>query len=325
MSQLSTRRSGLVGTEAFGTDVWAKVRSEMKGRSRRYAAVSYIGRQGAELLPLRRGDHLVCDGSDAVLKSGGTSPAALRELVNRGVHVWSVGGLHAKVLANDSVAVIGSANASTHSNERLLEAVAILPTKASATRVAAFVTALASRPDAVVCDETWLVEAEKAYRPPKSGVGGRPRVGVAGVLPERVGRIFIVEVDAYTMSEEAARVAAKSTRAARVESKPQRGLRLQTFGAPAGCRSGDLLIWADGSDDEVCVLSRVLSVTPTRGRQPDVGVELVDPAASVVTLADLDRQLAVDGHGKAQYGRVHGVERRASILCAFGYKDVQFK
>ena len=85
------------------------------------AAVAYVS--DASTLPLKKGDVLVCDGSDAAARSGATRRDALETLLNCGVRIWSRGELHAKVVVAGSTAFIGSANWSHRSSATLIEAV----------------------------------------------------------------------------------------------------------------------------------------------------------------------------------------------------------
>jgi len=55
------------------------------------------------------------------VKSGQTHPADLKFLQERGVIIYSVPNLHAKIYVCDDVALVGSANASNHSAGTLIE------------------------------------------------------------------------------------------------------------------------------------------------------------------------------------------------------------
>ena len=84
------------------------------------AAVAYV--TDASGLPLGAGDILICDASDATARSGGTNRETLRGLVTRGVKVFSLPGLHAKVVVAGPRAIVGSSNWSKHSEDDLIEA-----------------------------------------------------------------------------------------------------------------------------------------------------------------------------------------------------------
>ena len=83
----------------------ARLKSAMKHKPV-LAAVTYVSY--IDGLPLGAGDTLVCDASDATAKSGGTDRETLRALVTRGVRVFSLHGLHSKVVAAGPRAIVGS-------------------------------------------------------------------------------------------------------------------------------------------------------------------------------------------------------------------------
>lgn len=103
--------------------------------------MAYIGKNAPTVMPLRGGDVLVCDASDAAIKGRMTSVAALRSYRRRGVGLFSIEGLHAKVIASPTAAWVGSANASRNSESELIEA-AVRVTKAQARAVHAWATLL---------------------------------------------------------------------------------------------------------------------------------------------------------------------------------------
>lgn len=108
------------------------------------AAVAYIGSAGDAVLPLKRGDVLICDATATAVRQGTTSVATLRRYARRGVALYSEPGLHAKVIALPRRAFIGSANASGTSRDKKIEAV-IETTDPTAVREArAFVEGLAT-------------------------------------------------------------------------------------------------------------------------------------------------------------------------------------
>ena len=107
-----------------GTSPWQAITKDVarKRRGPIVAAVSYVGVNALEVLPLRDGDFLVCDASERAIKQGVTSAKALLTYLRIGVEVFSHEGLHSKVVASENFAWIGSANASSNSRDNLTEA-----------------------------------------------------------------------------------------------------------------------------------------------------------------------------------------------------------
>src|SRR5579884_2935049 len=103
-------------TSFVGPNVWAEITAAAKASNKpAFVAVAYFGQKGDGLLPLAKNSTLVVDASINTVSSGGTCPAALRQLLKRGVKIFSAQNLHAKVFVFDGVAFVGSANASTRS------------------------------------------------------------------------------------------------------------------------------------------------------------------------------------------------------------------
>ncbi len=123
----------------------------------------------SHLLPLRRGSVLVVQADLATMKQGQTNPTELEKLVKRGVRVFPMRNLHAKVFAFQGVAFVGSMNASTNSwDGRLLEAAVEVTVKSAVAAARAQVLRWA-------CDKPLdlddIRELKKHYNPQG---GGRP-------------------------------------------------------------------------------------------------------------------------------------------------------
>jgi hypothetical protein len=112
-------------TTAFlSRDIWPQLTKATRRCSQGCAvAVAYFGQGASRLLPLAKGSRLVVDASERSVGSGQTCPTDLIKLVERGVAVYSVPNLHAKVFVLGRVAYIGSANASSRAAAHLVEAV----------------------------------------------------------------------------------------------------------------------------------------------------------------------------------------------------------
>ncbi|CAN7564079.1 phospholipase D family protein [Variovorax sp. LjRoot178] len=115
-------------------ELWSHLRSTAAASEVRHFAVAYVTDEAA--LPMSAGDTLVVDASDAAIVTGKTRAAAVQDLFNKGVKIFSLQHLHAKVYVCGSFAIVGSANLSTNSQERLHEA-AILSSDRTLVRQAA--------------------------------------------------------------------------------------------------------------------------------------------------------------------------------------------
>jgi len=119
------------------------------------AAVAYVGADAPLLMPFRRGDVLVFNGSENALANGATSADAIGALHRRKVKLFAHQKLHAKVYVVGHVAIIGSANLSVRAATDGTAEAAIETDDVSIVKEAlAFITDV--QRDAESVDEAWL-------------------------------------------------------------------------------------------------------------------------------------------------------------------------
>jgi len=144
--------------------VWTQISHEsVRCKRPAHVAVAYFGQAGDKLLELRPGSVIVVDATISTVSSGGTCPAALARLRDRGVNVYSAEALHAKVYAFDNVAFIGSANASSRSQMTLIEALVRINTKYVVAQAREFVLSLC----VTKLSKGDLADLARYYRPPR--------------------------------------------------------------------------------------------------------------------------------------------------------------
>jgi hypothetical protein len=165
-----------MNTELATDRVWTAIsRARKKSKGPAFVAVAYFGQDAAELLPLREGSTLVVDASLGQVKAGATHPADLLKLLNRGVRIFSVPGLHAKVFVFGSTALVGSANVSKNSRDDLCEALLLTTDRDAVAASKKFIQSLAKRQ----LGPEQLDRLQKDYRPPRMVVvpAGRRKRG----------------------------------------------------------------------------------------------------------------------------------------------------
>lgn len=119
--------------------LWQSIRSAAKGATQRKAAIAYVTK---DLVGFRKGDLLIVDASESVIRAGGTDAKFLSKLARRGVSLYSCPGLHAKVMLLDDRAVIGSGNMSESSQSTLVEAAVLTDAISIVSGVAALIAQL---------------------------------------------------------------------------------------------------------------------------------------------------------------------------------------
>ncbi|WP_241031799.1 phospholipase D family protein [Rhodococcus koreensis] len=179
-----------MGTTFHGPSPWPHITRAIRTRGARYAAIGYLGQDAPDLLPLRAGDLLVVNASKAAIRAHATSPAALAHYLNKGVRVLSSPTLHAKVIATNTRAVIGSANASENST-LADDAVVITDDPEIIASVRKFIDSLdeITEVDQVFLDDA-IREWEIGRAVPLPGVTGRVRIET-DFLPTPVTRMFV--------------------------------------------------------------------------------------------------------------------------------------
>jgi hypothetical protein len=176
-----------------GSKLWADIRRTASTSSRLDAAVAYLGPSAATILKWPKTTRLLVDLSEQCVSRGVTSPRGARDLLRIkriNLKIRSLFGLHAKMLAFDRVAYVGSANLSESSSGSLIEAAVRLSTVAEVAKVREEIRRLAKDGDSVADDARLddLVALEpkrrggrkKGRRSPPESSSRRPRWVVDG-------------------------------------------------------------------------------------------------------------------------------------------------
>jgi hypothetical protein len=144
------------------------------------------------MLPLPEGSRLVVDASEHTVKLGLTCPAELLKLQKKGVEVFSIMNLHAKVYVAGNSAFIGSANASQHSAGTLIETLLHTTEPQAVKQARQFVEDLCLQS----LGPEQLKELVKIYRPPHIPGGKRTKRSTAKktVKPE-LAEIYLAQLN----------------------------------------------------------------------------------------------------------------------------------
>jgi hypothetical protein len=138
--------------EVVSDDLWMRIEALAKKAPYRYGAIAYVTNDTH--ITFGDGDVLVVDASDDAVSSGQTSAKVLQAAYTRGAELYSVDGLHSKVLALGRVAVVGSGNMSSSSANQLVEAAIITDSPSAVAGVLAFIDELKKQSDTI--DEKFL-------------------------------------------------------------------------------------------------------------------------------------------------------------------------
>ena len=151
--------------------LWSVVGAKSRAASMRRAAIAYVG--DSPPMIFGKGDLLVVDASDSSIKSGRTSARVLAAFYKAGAELFSNPHLHAKVMVLDDWAVVGSANASRHSEIVYIEAAVITDRPDITGQVERLISELAER--SALINERFLARilrlpvVKAPFVPPKRG------------------------------------------------------------------------------------------------------------------------------------------------------------
>ena len=272
---------------------WRDITRALRTAKRATAVTAFLGRDASRLIPLKSGDRLVVDASLSTVRAGLTNPTEISRLLGLGVKCYSVSALHAKVYVADDRVFIGSANASKHSDNMLIEACLEVRSAHLADRVLAWIDSLPLEP----IDRTRLRVLKREYRPPKWTQGGPRRSRAHETRSSATSWLVYVGREGETDIHDA--VASEAAKASTRDPN-----RLQVISHPLGsaprfyhdARPGDEVYVVSGLDrNRVFGPSRVVA-TPTirkvKGwREAFIAIE---DSESYVTLSEL-RQAARKG------------------------------
>jgi len=229
-------------TELLTRNIWPQLTKASQHSSKRCTvAVAYFGKGANRLLPLAKGSRLVVDASERSVACGNTCPTELMKLVKRGVDVYSVPNLHAKVFVLGRAAYIGSANVSSHSASQLLEAVMRTsePNMVRAARTFVEHHCLHQLTPKV------LERLSKLYHPPRIP-GGKPSRHRRAITSEHpsLPRLFLAHLHLEDWSEQDQALHDEAMDVAKKHRKHPRSFELDSFRQTGKCfyRRGDVIV-----------------------------------------------------------------------------------
>ena len=305
-------------------DIWPQLTKAVRGSRQSCAvAVAYFGAGASRLLPLPKNSRLVVDASERAIASGQTCPTDLSKLVRRGVSVYSVPNLHAKVFVLGRAAYIGSVNVSNRSASQLVEAV-IRTTEPSAVRAARqFVQEHCLHE----LTPTVLKRLSKLYRPPLIPGGKRGKKAPKQTFRRpTLPRLLLAQLTLGEWSERDQALHDAAMVVARKRREHPRSYELESFRWPGKCphQRGDVVIQVTdegGGNVLVTPPGNVLHVRTRQGGHRQVSfVYLERPARRRRPVKTLARTL---GRGALKRLRRGGIIRDAAFAQALLNKWVE--
>jgi phosphatidylserine/phosphatidylglycerophosphate/cardiolipin synthase-like enzyme len=188
-AELQEEKMMSVTTFLSNETYWQALSARVEDAGHVEAAIAYFGQDGAKRLPLRRGDRLLVDTSEATVPAGGTDPSEVEKLILRGVKAFTRRHLHAKIIVAGEWVIAGSANISKHSEEVLDEAAILTNVQSTVRRALEFIDRLCTEP----IRREYLDKCKEIYKPPK--FSGKRAKGVPSQQPMKHAKLWKVKVD----------------------------------------------------------------------------------------------------------------------------------
>lgn len=166
------RRTAGTMNRLLSHNLWPTI-SKMAKNSIKRGAIAYVSNDIH--LQFGDGDLLVCDASQAAIKSAQTDAHVLKRAFDRGAALYSLPGLHSKILLLNEKAIIGSANVSGASATSLIEAALLTDQPTVVAMAQALVGQLASQATQLTEKQIdRLLQIDVVRRPVQRGTS-RPR------------------------------------------------------------------------------------------------------------------------------------------------------
>lgn len=251
-------------TKIIARDIWKQLSTTAK-KSRRpaYVAVAFFGQGAARQLPLPEGSRLVVNAGERTVKGGVTCPAELKKLVNKGVRVYSIDNLHAKVFVLGNTAFIGSANVSQLSANGHIEAMVATTEPDAVEDARQFVRDLCLQE----LGPEELDRLQAMYRPPRiPGSGGRRKTQKHHTAKPALRRVLLAQLALGHPPEGSESTQEDGRRIARKHQKQPKLYVIDDFWNRGQCsyRRGDTVVQVVKEDDGRQMISPPGNVVHTR-------------------------------------------------------------
>lgn len=317
--------------------IWQHINGALKAGSPARIAVPFIGLGVSRWIKLTPGSCVVtrCDLKSA--RAGQVSGKDLLAWHKRGVRIFNLQALHAKVFAFDGAAFIGSSNASVTSRDRLIEAGVWTTDKALAGNAWAFVEEHCNED----VDEKFLKELAKEYRPPtqyplhgENGTGGG-QGSSAKNAPREQDEAPLHLIRLYTANWNNAQKTAADRAEASGRKRIEKNFKAEvtTFtwpGAPGRFAVGNLVLArmtdkADGGET-VQPWARVIGMHKVRGKDQHAVATATLPAWTEMELSDFARAsggLMANFVKRGGRSRIATSEERTMVLRIWRHKQAK--
>lgn len=246
--------------ELITENVWQHLTEKVKTtKGKMYVAVAYFGQDAAKMLPLNKGSILLVDASEKAVKCGQTCPEELLKLYAKGVFIYSLPYLHTKMYVLGKTLLVGSANVSYNSSNRLFET---LLSTADTKAIHDAKEFILNHCGADLGEEE-LTRLHKIYKPPKIETSDREKTkktSIKNILNEKLYVCKLVRKGKWTDDEnKAAEQGSREANTKRIETKRHRIDTFRWHGKMTMKKFDEILqITKEGNGSTVCPPGRLI-------------------------------------------------------------------
>ena len=178
-------------------NLWVTLHNLSKKSKRTKVAVAYFGTGASDQLSLKKGDTLLVAMDLGNVRAGQVNPHEIQKLYDKGVSIFNLPNLHAKIYLFDKVAVITSANVSSHSANHLLEAAVLTDDKNIFANAEKFINEHCIEK----VEQDYIELCKENYNPPKNFVAKREPQAKNG-FKGQLSRLWVISTKPIDFTED---------------------------------------------------------------------------------------------------------------------------
>lgn len=182
--------------EFLSDNLWETLTKLSKKSKRTKVAVAYFGTRASQQLILKKGDVLLVAMDLNNVKAGQVNPHEIQILYDKGVSIFNLSNLHAKIYLFDETTVISSANVSSYSANHLIEAAIVTNDKTIRKNAEKFITENCI--EKIVQD--YIDLCKENYKPPKNFISKR-KSGAKKAYKGQLSRLWIISTKPIDFSD----------------------------------------------------------------------------------------------------------------------------
>lgn len=178
-------------------NLWTTLSKLSKRSKRTKVAVAYLGTGASKQLNLKKGDTLLVAMDLGNVRAGQVNPHEIQKLFDKGVSIFNLPNLHAKVYLFDKTAVVTSANVSSHSADHLLETAILTDDKSILIEAEKFINENCIEK----VEQDYIEICKKNYNPPKN-INAKRKPHRKNGFKGKLSRLWVISTKPVEFTQE---------------------------------------------------------------------------------------------------------------------------